>query len=86
MMGTLIVFMAGLSVVFFEILGPLLAVSSMLVLLKAELILYESNNIIHGGETNYIMATVALYISIFNLFANLLHLMGLMKGEERGFV
>jgi modulator of FtsH protease len=48
----------------------------------AGLILYETSNIIHGGETNYIMATVSLYVAIFNLFTSLLHLLGSMHGQE----
>ena len=59
-----------------------LAVSAMFVLLMAGLILYETSNIIHGGETNYIMATVTLFVAIFNLFTSLLHLLGFMNGEE----
>ena len=54
----------------------------MFVLLMAGLILYETSNIIHGGETNYIMATVTLFVAIFNLFTSLLHLLGFMGGEE----
>jgi len=57
-------------------------VSAMFVLLMSGLILFETSNIIHGGETNYIMATVSLYVSIFNLFTSLLHLLGFMGGEE----
>ena len=80
--GILVAFMAGLGAVFFEMPGLSLAVSSMFVLLMAGLILYETSNIIHGGETNYIMATVTLYVAIFNLFTSLLHLLGFMNGEE----
>ena len=82
MVGILVAFLAGLGAVFFEMPGLSLAVSSMFVLLMAGLILYETSNIIHGGETNYIMATVTLYISIFNLFTSLLHLLGFMNGDE----
>ncbi len=82
MVGILVAFMAGLGALFFEMPGLSLAVSSMFVLLMAGLILYETSNIIHGGETNYIMATVTLYVSIFNLFTSLLHLLGFMNGEE----
>ncbi len=80
--GILVAFLAGLGAVFFEMPGLSLIVSSMFVLLMAGLILYETSNIIHGGETNYIMATVTLYVSIFNLFTSLLHLLGFMNGEE----
>ena len=82
MVGILVAFMAGLGAIFFEMPGLSLAVSSMFVLLMAGLILFETSNIIHGGETNYIMATVTLYVSIFNLFTSLLHLLGFMNGEE----
>ena len=49
---------------------------------QSGLILYETSNIIRGGETNYIMATVALFVAIFNLFTSLLHLLGAMQGQE----
>jgi modulator of FtsH protease len=80
--GILVAFLAGLGAMFFEMPGLSLAVSSMFVLLMSGLILYETSNIIHGGETNYIMATVTLYVSIFNLFTSLLHLLGFMSGDD----
>ena len=80
--GILVAFLAGLATLLFEMPGLSLAVSAMFVLLMAGLILYETSNIIHGGETNYIMATVTLYVAIFNLFTSLLHLLGFMNGEE----
>jgi len=82
MVGILVAFMAGLGAVFFEMPGLSLAVSSMFVLLMAGLILYETSNIIHGGETNYIMATVTLFVAIFNLFTSLLHLLGTFNSNE----
>ena len=80
--GILVAFMAGLGAMIFEMPVLSLAVSSMFILLMAGLILYETSNIIHGGETNYIMATVTLYVSIFNLFTSLLHLLGFMSGDD----
>lgn len=82
MVGILVAFLAGLGAVFFEMPGLSLAVSAMFVLLMSGLILYETSNIIHGGETNYIMATVTLYVSIFNLFTSLLHLLGVAGGDD----
>jgi modulator of FtsH protease len=82
MAGILVAFIGGLAAVFLEMPALSLAVSAMFVLLMAGLILFETSNIIHGGETNYIMATVSLYVSIFNLFTSLLHLLGFMGGEE----
>ena len=80
--GIMVAFMAGLGAFIFEMPGLSLAVSAMFILLMSGLILYETSNIIHGGETNYIMATVSLYVSIFNLFTSLLHLLGFMSGDE----
>jgi modulator of FtsH protease len=82
LVGILLAFLAGLGAIFFEIPALSLAVSSMFVLLMSGLILYETSNIIHGGETNYIMATTALFVAIFNLFTSLLHLLGFMGGDD----
>jgi modulator of FtsH protease len=81
MVGILVGFLAGLGAIFFDMPGLSLAVSAVFVLLMSGLILYETSNIIHGGETNYIMATVTLYVSIFNLFTSLLHLLGFANRE-----
>ncbi len=75
MVGILVAFLGGLGALFFEMPLLSLAVSAMFVLLMSGLILYETSNIIHGGETNYIMATVTLYVSIYNLFLSLLQLL-----------
>lgn len=82
MVGILVAFLAGLGAIFFEMPALSLAVSAMFVLLMAGLILYETSNIIHGGETNYIMATVTLFVAIFNLFTSLLHLLGFANSNE----
>jgi modulator of FtsH protease len=82
MVGILVAFLAGLAAVFFELSGLALAVSAMFVLLMSGLILYETSNIVRGGETNYIMATVTLYVAIYNLFTSLLHLLGALGGQE----
>lgn len=80
--GILVAFLAGLAAIFFQMPGLSLAVSAMFVLLMSGLILWETSNIIHGGETNYIMATVTLYVSIYNLFTSLLHLLGAFSGDD----
>jgi len=82
MAGILVAFLAGLAAVFLDMPGLALAVSAMFVLLMAGLILYETSNIIHGGETNYVMATVTLYVAIYNLFTSLLHLLGAANSQE----
>jgi len=80
--GVLTAFVLGLSAIFFEIPALSLAVSGLFVLLMSGLILYETQNILRGGETNYIMATVTLFVAIFNLFTSLLHLLGFFGGED----
>lgn len=82
MVGIIVAFLAGLGAILFSIPALALSVSAMFVLLMSGLILFETSNIIHGGETNYIMATVTLYVAIFNLFTSLLHLLGFMGGQE----
>lgn len=76
LVGVLVAFFAGLGAMFFHLPGLMLAVSAMFVLVSSGLILFETSQIIHGGETNYIMATISLYVSIYNLFVSLLSLMG----------
>ncbi len=82
MVGVLLAFFAGLAAIFFEIPALSLTVSAAFVLLMSGLILYETSNIIHGGETNYVMATVSLYVTIFNLFTSLLHLLGFANSSD----
>ena len=82
LVGVLLAFFAGLAAVFFEIPALSLTVSAAFVLLMSGLILYETSNIIHGGETNYVMATVSLYVTIFNLFTSLLQLLGFANSSD----
>ena len=74
--GILVAFLAGLAAVFFNISGLSLAVSAAFVLLSSGVILYQTSEIVNGGETNYIMATITLYVSIYNLFVSFLQLIG----------
>jgi modulator of FtsH protease len=74
--GILTAFLLGIASLVFQMPMVSLAVSGMFVLLMAGLILWQTGEIVHGGETNYILATVTLYVSIYNLFSSLLHLLG----------
>lgn len=78
MAGILVAFLLGLGAIFFQMPMLSLAVSAMFILLMSGLILYQTSEIVHGGETNYINATVTLFVSIFNLFTSLLHILGIM--------
>ncbi len=80
--GIIGAFLLGLVAYFFNLPTLALAVSGMFVLAMGGLILYQTSDIVRGGETNYIMATVTLYISIYNLFLSLLHLLGAMSGDD----
>jgi len=80
--GILVAFVASLIAVFFNMPALSLAVSGMFTLLMCGLILFQTQQIIRGGETNYIMATVTLFVSIYNLFLSLLQLFGFFFGEE----
>jgi modulator of FtsH protease len=82
MVGILVAFLAGIGAAVFNIPTLSLAVSAMFVLLMSGLILYQTSEIIHGGETNYILATVTLFVSIYNLFLSLLQLLGIFSGDD----
>jgi len=81
MVGVIVAFLAGIGAYFLEMQGLSLIVSAMFVILMSAMILWQTSQIINGGETNYIMATVTLYIAIYNLFTSLLHLMGVMNDD-----
>jgi modulator of FtsH protease len=80
--GMVVALLAGLAAVFLQVPMLGLVVTAMVALLSVGLILVETSRIVHGGETNYVLATVGLYVSIFNLFASLLSLFGLGGSDE----
>lgn len=82
MVGVLVAFLAGIGAAIFGIPALSLAVSAMFILLMSGFILYQTSEMVHGAETNYIMATVSLYVSIYNLFTSLLHLLGAFSGDD----
>ena len=75
--GMVIALIAGIAAMVFETAALGLAVSAMVALLSAGLILFETSRIVNGGENNYVLATVGLYVSVFNLFTSLLSLFGI---------
>lgn len=82
MVGMVVVVLAMLANIFFQMPALSLAISAAMVLLMSGMILYETNNIVRGGETNYVMATVSLFVSIYNLFLSLLQLLGVFGGDD----
>ena len=80
--GMIVAVLAGLAAIFFQIPALALTVSAVVALLSAGLILFETKQIVDGGETNYVLATVSLFVSIFNLFTSLLHLFGFAGSDD----
>ncbi|MFO7858226.1 MAG: Bax inhibitor-1/YccA family protein [Ectothiorhodospiraceae bacterium] len=80
--GILVAFLCGIGALIFQMPGMMLGISAMFILLMSGLILYQTSAIIHGGETNYIMATIGLYIALYNMFTSLLHLLAAFAGER----
>lgn len=76
-LGTLVASYFGV-----EVSGAFVALSAVSVLLFSAMILYDTSRILHGGETNYIMATVALYLDIYNIFMSLLNLLGFANSDD----
>lgn len=80
--GVMVAFLAMIAGIFFQMPALQLIISAMFILISSGLILFQTSEIIHGGETNYISATVSLYVSIYNLFISLLNLLGAFSGRE----
>ena len=79
--GMLVAFVAAIANAFLHIQALALALTCMFLFLSSGMILWQTSQIIHGGERNYISATVTLYVMIYNLFTTLLHLVG-MGGDD----
>ena len=82
MIGIILLIVASLANMFFQIPALQLALSGVAVLLFSGFILYDVSRIVNGGETNYVMATLAIYLDIYNLFVNLLQLLMALMGER----
>jgi modulator of FtsH protease len=82
MIGLIMLILASLANMFFQVPAASLAISAIAVMIFSGFILYDVNRIVRGGETNSIMATLALYMNIYNLFVNLLHLLMALMGNR----
>jgi len=81
MVGFVVVLLAALANIFLAIPLVSIALSALIIVIMSGFILFDTSRIIHGGETNYIMATVSLYLSIYNIFINLLALLGIASDD-----
>ncbi len=79
--GLILVIVVALANIFMQVPALSLAISAVVILIMSGFILYDTSRIIHGGETNYITATVGLYLNLYNIFVNLLVLLGI-AGDE----
>ena len=82
MIGLVVVIVAAIANLFFAVPAVSLALSAAIIFIMSGLILFDTSRIINGGETNYILATVSLYLSIYNIFTSLLHLLGAFGGDD----
>ncbi len=80
--GMILLIVASLANLFFQIPALSLTISAIAVMIFSAYILYDVSRIVHGGETNYVMATLGLYMSIYNLFISLLQLLMAFGGER----
>ena len=82
MAGFIVVLVAAIANIFLAIPALSLTISAVVILLMSGFILYDTSRIVNGGETNYIMATIGLYLSIYNIFTALLQLLAAFGGDD----
>lgn len=82
MVGFLLVLLAAVTNIFLQIPAMSLMISAVVIMIMSGFILYDTSRIIHGGETNYVLATIGLYMTIFNIFISLLQILGIMGNDD----
>ena len=82
MVGLIVAIVASIANLFLGIPALSLTISAAIIMIMSGLILFDTSRIINGGETNYIRATVSLYLNIYNLFIHLLHLLTALTGGD----
>ncbi len=81
MTGLMVAFVAAIANIFLNISGLSLIISSMFLLLSSLAIMWQTSNIIHGGERNYVLAAASLYVSIYNIFVSLLNILSILSDD-----
>lgn len=79
--GMMVVILAIIASLFIQIPALSLTISAAIIMLMSGLILFDTSRIINGGETNYIMATYSIFLSLFNIFISLLSILGIMSSD-----
>lgn len=82
MVGMIVVVIAAIANIFLAMPALSLTISAVVILLMSGFILYDTGRIVNGGETNYILATVSLYLSLYNIFVSLLQLLGIFGNDD----
>lgn len=82
MVGFLMVLLAAVANIFLQIPAMSLAISAVVIMIMSGFILYDTSRIVSGGETNYVLATIGLYMTIFNIFVSLLQILGIMGNDD----
>lgn len=80
--GLVVAIVAGIANIFFMVPAVSLAISAAIVFIMSGFILFDTSRIVNGGETNYIRATVSMYLNIYNLFTAILHLLGAFGSDD----
>ena len=80
--GLVVAIVASIANLFFMVPAVSLAISAAIVFIMSGFILFDTSRIVNGGETNYIRATVSMYLNIYNLFVSILHLLGAFGGDD----
>jgi modulator of FtsH protease len=80
--GMIVLLVAMLANMFLQIPALALTISALVIVVFSLFLLHDVSRIVNGGETNYVMATTGVYLSLFNIFANLLHLLMALMGER----
>jgi modulator of FtsH protease len=82
MVGLILLIIASIANLFFQVPVASMTISALVILLFSGYILYDISQIVHGGETNYVMATLKIYLDIYNIFVNLLNLLLAFSGQR----
>ena len=82
MVGLIVAVVAMIANIFFQIPALSLAISAAVIMIMSGLILFDTSRIIQGGETNYIRATISLYLSVYNIFVHLLSMLGILGSDD----
>jgi len=80
--GVILLIVASLANLFFQVPAASVAISAIAVMIFSAYILYDVSRIVHGGETNYIMATMSLFLNIYNIFLSLLNILMAFSGNR----